>query len=216
MSCIQKSVVKSKRCDKDMIENVEKTVLGEFGDFCGYYFSDNQMCKKLVAKTPKLNETYIRPKSVFQPLMGLMNSFRNMKCTAQNENKLDSAVERMLTVGTPEQIPENSQQLDIWCSTAMQSMPYFYGYIESCLSDFGRFLVKILAGTVATNFQPYCGKGAKYILDNPSPQLQEYIKAAKCGNKAEDKIKVCLNDFNEKILGIVEAPEMSRIKMACW
>ena len=199
-----------------MIESVEKVVLEEFGDFCGQYVSESRKCNKLVSKAPKLNETYVRPKSVFQPMIGLMDSFRNMECTAQREQRIDGVVQQLITIGRPEKIPETSVQMQEWCTNAKQNSPYFYGYIESCLSDFGKFLIKVMIGMMATTFQPYCGSQAKRILDNPSPQMQEYINAAKCGNRAEDKLKVCFDDFNEKISGITEAPEMSRIKMACW
>ena len=211
-----RTVVKSKRCDKDMIENVERQVLVELGDFCGQYFSENQKCNKLIANTPKLNNTYVRPKSIFQPIVGLMDSFRNMKCTVQTEQRIDGIVEQMLTIGTPEKIPENSQQMSKWCNNVKQNLPLFYGYIESCLSDFGRFLVKVMVGAVATSFEPYCSREGVKMLDNPNPQMQEYIKSAKCGNRAEDKIKICLNDFSERMYGIIESPDMSRIKMSCW
>lgn len=211
-----RALIKSKRCDKDLIERIEREVLVSLGDSCGPYFGDTQKCSRLLAKVPKLNESYVRPKSVFIPAISLMESFRNMKCTAQNEQTMDAMVAQMLTIGTPEKIPENSFQLNQWCNTAMHNMPYFYGYIESCLSDFGKFLAKVLSGAMATNFRPYCGPEAKNALDNPNPDMQEYINAAKCGNKAEDKIKACLDTFNENILAISEAPEMSRIRMACW
>ena len=216
LSCTMRALIKSKRCDKDMIQKIEKEVLLTLGESCGAYFGDTNKCNKLLTKVTKFNESYVRPKSFFIPMISVMDSFRNMKCTTQNEQTMDLMLAQMLTIGTPDKIPENSYQLSQWCNKAMQNAPYFYGYVESCISDFGRLLAKMMSGAMATNFRPYCGPEAKNALDNPNAEMREYINAAKCGNKAEDKIKVCLDKFNENILAISEAPEMSRIKMACW
>ena len=196
-------------------------MFAELGDFCGNYFSNDKNCLKLVSKTPKLNDSYVRPKSMFPPMMGLMDSFRQMQCTAQNSQRMDTFFQEMLTIGTPDDIPETGEQLSKWCTKAKRNSPYIYGYIESCVSDFGKMLAKVMAGTAingrgGVHMELICSASAKNALDNPSPFMREYIKAAKCGNRAENKIKVCFDGFNQNMMSIAQAPEKSRIKMACW
>jgi hypothetical protein len=216
MTCAQRTVRKSKQCTKTHRKAVDDLMVSGT-DMCGDYFDQNARCDKLLAKTPTPDpKSYVRPKSLFAPVMALVDSYRTIRCDQSAHERMDRIVQRMFTLGLPDPIPETGAQLRQWCSSAMREAPFIYGYLESCLSDFGKLLIKVMAGSVGTSFQPYCGAEAQSLFTSPTPLMQEYVKAAKCGNRAEPKLIECTNDFVDRIMGIVEAPDTQRIRMGCW
>ncbi|XP_054155094.1 uncharacterized protein LOC128953618 [Oppia nitens] len=215
IGCAKKSMINTKQCNglhKQLINQINNSLSFVCND---YYLSNNTKCAKLMAQTPKLDNTYVRPKSPFSAAMEILDSYRSMKCTKKANERLDKLVQRLFTLGTPDLIPENGAQLKQWCNTAISNIPFVYGYVESCLSDFGKFLVKMMASLGINNFEPYCSPKGYDNMNRPNAQMQQYIKAAKCGNLAEDKLIDCTNSFIDGVMGIVEAPDNFRIKMSC-
>ncbi|CAG2106795.1 unnamed protein product [Medioppia subpectinata] len=217
-TCAQRTLRKTKQCRKEHRQALDN-LLANGPMVCGEYFGQNTRCSELIARTPKPDpQSYARPKSLFVPAMQLMDSYRTLRCDAAAHQRMDRLAQRMLTLGTADQIPETGAQLAQWCSVPMREAGFVYGYMESCLSDFAKFLVKLLAGQVAGNFQPYCSAQGVSKFDSKTsddPMVREYVKAAKCGNKAESKLVECTNHLVDNVMGIVQAPDTQRIRMAC-
>jgi hypothetical protein len=212
--CFMKTVFKTKDCNQRSINTIESfgnDIIGsKIRGFCGQHFENNDKCFKLVAKTPKLNpKTYVRPKSIFLPLISLVESYRNLKCNKSTEKRMDRLVADLIIVGTDKPMPENEKQLKEYCSKITQNMGFIYGYVDSCVSPFGQTLVKIMIFTLQKQFEGICRPGK---LTNKASIM---LSATVCGNRARDKLRVCMDNMIDALVGIALAPINSKVSMTC-
>ncbi len=211
--CFTKIVSKT-NCNQKSINAIESfgyDIIGsKIRSFCGQYFENNDKCFKLVAKTPKLNhKTYVRPKSIFLPLISLLESYRNLKCNKNTEKRMDRLMADLIIVGTDKLMPENEIQLKEYCSKITQNMGFIYGYVDSCISPFGQTVAKIMTFTAQKQFEGICKPGK---LTNKANKM---LSATACGNRARDKLKICMDNMIDAIVGTALAPINSRILMTC-
>jgi len=206
---------KTKGCDQQSIDTIQKFGFDRMGttlsSFCGEYFTKTEKCNKIIDITPKLNpKTYIRPKSIFLPLISLIESFQNVKCDKRTEKRVDQIFADILTVGSDKPLPENAVQLREYCSHITQNSGFVFGYVDNCISDFGKFIAKIMIFPLQKQFVSICKHGKL------SYKASEIMKGAACGNKAKDKLKICMDRQIDAMVGIAVAPVRDRVFMACW
>ncbi len=209
-----KTVSKTKNCNQRSINTIESFGYDMIGStirgFCGQHFEDNDKCFKLVAKTPKLNpQTYVRPKSIFLPLISLLQSYRNLKCNKNTEKRMDRLMADLIILGTDKPMPQNEIQLKEYCSKITQNMGFIYGYVDSCVSPFGQTLAKIMIFTLQKQFESICKTGKLTY------KASMILSATKCGNRIRDKLSVCMGNIIDAVVGTALAPINSRISMTC-
>jgi hypothetical protein len=212
--CFTKTVSKTKNCNQQSINTIESFGYDIIGStikgFCGQHFENNDKCFKLVAKTPKLNpKTYVRPKSIFLPFISLLESYRNLKCNKNTEKRMDRLMADLIIVGTDKLMPQNEIQLKEYCSKITQNMGFIYGYVDSCVSPFGQTVAKIMIFTLQKQFESICKPGK---LTNKASMI---LSATICGNRARDKLRVCMGNMIDAIVGTALAPINSRVSMTC-
>lgn len=116
----------------------------------------------------------------------------------------------MLPIGTDRSIPENEAKLREYCNLVKKNLPFILGYVKSCVSNFGKTLVKLMIFPINKQLESICKIGKL------STRAREMIRAGQCGNKARNRLKECANQMIDAIVGIPRAPVKDRIFMGCW